>query len=257
MPSIREQLRCGLQSVILGFHTVDRVLQPGEDVHRHTIEAKPPNKKSSDLLWIKTTVWIVCIVGPLYGTAMGSYAWVDGHRSLSQQALQMLYSGIKLPILITTTVTLALPSYFVLSSLFGLREDFGEAVRAVVSAQAGLVIILASLTPLTLLFYVSNTADDSYPAAILFNALMFAVASISAQRLLAAWYAPLIKKNPRHRGMMFLWIFVFAFVGIQMGYVLRPFIGSPTNPTSFLRENPFENAYVRVFELLLEVVGAE
>ena len=84
---------------------------------------------------------------------------------------------------------------------------------------------------------------------------MFAVASIAAQRLLASWYAPLIKKNSRHQSMMVLWIFLFAFVGIQMGYVLRPFIGDPTSPTTFLRENPFENAYVRVWKLVLDVIG--
>lgn len=256
MRFIREQLRCGLQSVVQGFHTVDHVLRPGCDVLERGTEAKPQNKKSSDLLWIKTTVWIVCIVGPIYGIAMGSYAWIDGYRSFSQQTLQMFYSGLKMPLLITTTVALALPSFFVLNSLFGLREDFGEAVRAVVSAQAGLVIILASLTPLTVFFYASNTSSTAYSAAILFNALMFAVASISAQRLLASWYAPLIKKNSRHRSMMVVWIFVFAFVGIQMGYVLRPFIGNPTSPTSFLRENPFENAYIHVWELVLDVIGA-
>ena len=257
MRFIREQLRCGLQSVVQGFYTVDHVLRPGGDVDQREIESRPQKNNSSDLSWIQTTLWIVCVVGPIYGIAMGSYAWIDGHRSFSQQALQMLYSGLKLPLLITTTVALSLPSYFVLNSLFGLREDFGEAVRAVVSAQAGLVIILASLTPLTFFFYVSNTANSRYPTAILFNALMFTVASISAQRLLALWYAPLIKKNPRHRSMMVLWIFVFAFVGIQMGYVLRPFIGQPSNPTTFLRENPFENAYVRVWELVMDVVGAE
>ena len=255
MRFIREQLRCGLQSVVQGFHTVDHVLRPGCDVLERGIEEKPRHKKSNDLLWIKTTVWIVCIVGPIYGIAMGSYAWVDGHRSFSQQTLQMLYSGLKLPLLITTTVAFSFPSFFVLNSLFCLREDFGEAVRAVVSAQAGLVIILASLTPLTVFFYASNTASASYSGAILFNALMFAVASISAQRLLASWYAPLIKKNSRHRSMMVVWIFVFAFVGIQMGYVLRPFIGDPNSPTTFLRENPFENAYIRVWELVLDVVG--
>ena len=255
MQFIREQLRCGLQSVVQGFHTVDHVLRPGCDALERGTDAKPKHKKSSDLIWIKTTVWVVCIIGPIYEAAMGSYAWIDGHRSFSQQTLQMLYSGLKMPILITTTVALALPSFFVLNSLFGLREDFGEAVRAVVSAQAGLVIILASLTPLTVFFYASNTSSASYSSAILFNALMFAVASISAQRLLASWYEPLIKKNSRHRSMMVVWIFVFAFVGIQMGYVLRPFIGDPTSPTSFLRENPFENAYIRVWSLVLDVLG--
>ena len=255
MRSIIEQLRCGLQGVVQGFHTVDHVLRPGSDVYQRKIRTKQSHKRSNGTAWIKTTVWIVCIMGPIYGIAMGSYAWVDGHRSFEQQIFQMLYSGVKLPLLITTTVFLALPCFFVLNTLLGLREDFGEAVRAVVSAQAGLVIILASLTPLTLFFYVSNTAAPSYPKAILFNALMFAVASISAQRLLASWYAPLIKKNSRHQSMMVLWIFLFAFVGIQMGYVLRPFIGDPTSPTTFLRENPFENAYVRVWKLVLDVIG--
>jgi len=41
---------------------------------------------------------------------MGSYAWIDGYRSFSQQTLQMFYSGLKMPLLITTTVALALPS---------------------------------------------------------------------------------------------------------------------------------------------------
>lgn len=262
MRFIREQLRCGLQSVVQGFHTVDRVLRPGGDYEASTKAGEPPestenqHRRVDDIASMKTTAWIVCLVGPLYGIAMGSYAWVDGYRSFSAQTLQMLYSGLKLPLLITTTVIIGLPSFYVLNTLFGLREDFREAVRAVVFAQAGLVTILASLTPLTLFFYLSNTSTSSYSAAILFNAFMFAVASISAQRLLASWYEPLIKKNPRHRSMMAIWIFVYAFVGIQMGYVLRPFIGDPTSATTFLRENPFQNAYMRVFYLVQEVVGA-
>ena len=55
----------------------------------------------------------------------------------------------------------------------------------------------------------------------------------------------LIRQNPKHRWMVRVWIFVYAFVGIQMAYVLRPFIGSPSNTISFFREDPFENAYVR------------
>jgi len=101
MRPIKEQLRCGLQGVVQGFHTVDRVLRPGGDVHHRAIEPKPQPTKQADLQWIKTTIWIVCIVGPIYGIAMGSFAWIDGHRSISQQALQMFYSGLKMPLLIT------------------------------------------------------------------------------------------------------------------------------------------------------------
>jgi len=202
---------------------------------------------------LRVVALLVIVLGPIYGAAMGSYAWLDGHREFHQQILQMIYSGLKVPLLLGVTVTVSLPSIFVINSLTGLRDDFRASLSAIISAQAGLSIILVSLSPITVLFYVSNTASQAYPMAILFNALMFTVASIAAQRLLAKWYAPLIKKNPRHRSMMALWIFVYAFVGIQLGYVLRPFVGSPTKATTLLRENPFENAYVRVWNLCLEV----
>ena len=71
--------------------------------------------------------------------------------------------------------------FFVLNTLFGLRRDFAEALRALVAAQARLAIVLASLAPFTLLWYASAA---NYPAAIRFNALMFTVASFSGQRLL-------------------------------------------------------------------------
>ena len=89
--------------------------------------------------------------------------------------------------------------------------------------------------------------------AVLFNAAMFAVASISAQILLSAYYTKLVDRNARHRWMVRLWIVVYAFVGIQAGYVLRPFIGDPGLDPSFLRKDSFENAYVKVFSLICEV----
>ena len=83
---------------------------------------------------------------------------------------------------------------------------------------------------------------------------MFGAAAIMAQILLAIHFRPLIEKNHRHRWIMRIWIFIFAFVGIQAGYVLRPFIGSPDSPTDFLRQESFQNAYVKVWELVMQVV---
>ena len=166
----------------------------------------------------------------------------------------MIYSAMKVPMLLGITVTVSMPSIFVINSLFGLRDDFRASLSAIISAQAGLTIILASLSPLTVLFYVSNTATQAYSMAILFNALMFGVAAVTAQILLAIHFRPLIQKNARHRWIMRIWIFVYAFVGIQAGYVLRPFIGSPNAPTDFLRRESFQNAYVKVWELVQQVM---
>ena len=91
--------------------------------------------------------------------------------------------------------------------------------------------------------------------AILCNAAMFGLASISSQVLLCGYYEKLVQRNRRHLWMIWLWIFVYAFVGIQAGYVLRPFIGDPELPPTFLRKESFQNAYVKVFELVCHVVN--
>jgi len=183
----------------------------------------------------------ILVFGLAYGAVMGLFGGVLGER-----LLMVLYSALKVPLLLLATFLLGLPSFFVLNSLLGLRRDFAEAVRALMAAQAALAILLASLAPLTALWYASSA---NYSAATLFNAVMFAVASFGAQGLLRGYYAPLIARNPRHRWMLWTWLVLYAFVGIQMAWMLRPFVGDPDLPVQFFREARWENAYVQVFRI--------
>jgi hypothetical protein len=178
---------------------------------------------------------------------MGTFGGLTGDRPL-----QVLYSACKVPLLLLGTFLLSLPSFAVINTLFGLRRDLGEAIRAVVAAQAGVATVLASLAPFTLLWYVSAV---SYQVAILFNAAMFTIASLAGQRLLRRYYQPLIARNRRHRVLLRTWIVVYAFVGIQMGWMFRPFIGSPNTPVQFFREETWGNAYVIVARLLWQVIA--
>src|ERR1700722_2141462 len=160
---------------------------------------------------------MVLFGGALYGSVMGAFGGFTGDRPL-----QMIYSGAKVPLLLLLTGALAMPSFFVLNSLLGLRSDFAEVIGALSITQMAVAVILASLSPYTVLWYVS-TMD--YQEATLFNAAMFAIASIAAQWVLRRRYVPLIARNPRHRLMLWTWLALYAFVGIQLGWALRPFIG--------------------------------
>ena len=195
---------------------------------------------------VGTLVATICVFGLLYGGVMGAFGGVLGDR-----AWQVLYSAVKVPLLLLATFAISLPSFFVLNTLFGLRRDLGEAIRALVATQAGVAIVLASLAPLTALWYVSS---DDYQAAILFNALMFGIASLAAQLLLRGYYRPLVARNPKHRLLLWAWIVVYTFVGIQMGWMLRPFVGGPYTPVSFFREDTWGNAYVIVGRLFWQVL---
>ena len=55
----------------------------------------------------------------------------------------------------------------------------------------------------------------------------------------------------RHVRLVFrCWVVVFGLVGAQMGWVLRPFIGDPDIPASFLRPQAWDNAYVKLWQLV-------
>jgi len=213
--------------------------------------------RERDILPTRQVFLMLLVFGPIYGMAMGSYNWVVGNRSFVDQIPQMVYSAVKVPLLITVTLAVAIPSFFVINTLMGLRDDFRTSIRAIVSAQAGLTIILASLLPLTLFMYISlSHLSVSYQTAVLFNAAMFGLASVSAQLLLRRYYRSLVAKNPRHQAMVVMWIFVYAFVGIQAAYVLRPFIGNPDDPTTFFRRESFQNAYVKIWALVSEIANS-
>jgi hypothetical protein len=51
--------------------------------------------------------------------------------------------------------------------------------------------------------------------------------------------------------MLLAWAALYIFVGIQMGWMLRPFIGDPAAPVGFFRPEPFSNAYEVVARLLI------
>ena len=205
-----------------------------------------PGPSGGDRTWRRLAGSILAC-GLFYGAVMGSFGGISGGR-----ALMVAYSAVKVPLLLLATLLLSLPSFFVFHTLLGVRADFAEAVRGVLGSQAGLTIILASLAPITATWYASSS---DYRTAILFNATMFGLASLAAQVVLRRAYRPLIARNPVHRLLLIAWIIVYAFVGIQMGWVLRPFIGNPAQPVQFLRPDGWDNAYVVVARMIWEVVA--
>jgi hypothetical protein len=205
-------------------------------------------RRSRERLPVKTTLALVVVVyGVFYGGVMGTYGGVAGPR-----VWQVVYSAVKVPFLLLATFLISLPSFFVMNTLLGLRSDFAYVLRALLTTQAGLTVILSALAPFTAFWYVSGS---SYEPAILFNGAMFAVASVSAQWMLRRSYEPLILRNERHRWMLRAWLVIYVFVGIQMGWVLRPFIGNPLAPVQFFREGSWSNAYEAVFQMIWDVLS--
>ncbi len=187
-----------MNQLVVLFRQADNVLRRGSSL----APAQPRGWASS----LGNSVLLILAFGMFYGSLMGTYGGVGGER-----IWQVVYSGVKVPLLLMATFLLSLPSFFVLNTLLGLRGDFARVVASLLATQAGLTVILASLAPVTAFWYVSGSG---YQQAILFNGMMFAVASISAQWLLRREYRPLIGRHPAHRWMLRTWIVIYVFVGI-------------------------------------------
>ena len=177
---------------------------------------------------------------------MGSF----GGWSL-QRWPQIIYSAVKVPMLLGISFGLTMPGFVILNNLLGLRPDLRLAVRAVSNAQAGLAITLVGLAPFVGFFYASCN-DHSW--AILFNGMIFAIATVTGQVLLRRGYRGMIGRNPRHRFVMRTWPIVYGFIAIQMAWVLRPFVGEEGQTTSLFRQNAWGNAYVVIGNLIRESV---
>jgi hypothetical protein len=227
------------------MNSLTGLLQITSDVLRG--ETGSPQRAPAFAASWRTLIWVVIGFGMFYGGVMGTYGGFGGPRMW-----QVVYSAIKVPFLLFTTFLLSLPSFFVINTLLGLRGDFSRAIKALLATQAGLTIILSALAPYTAFWYVSGSR---YQPAILFNGAMFAVASVSAQWMLKRSYEPLVASNPKHRWMLRAWLIIYVFVGIQMGWVLRPFIGDPAAPVQFFREGSWSNAYEVVIQMTWDALN--
>ena len=202
----------------------------------------PERTRERPTWWIPTLILGCC---PIYGLAMGSFALESPDR-----LWMMVFAAIKAPLLLLATTTLCLPPFFVLNNLLGLRGDFREALQAILAGQAGVSVALASCAAFPVLWYLSV---DSYRAALLFNTAIFTAAACAGHLAMQRYYRLLIRRDPLHRVALRAWLGLYAFVGIQMGWTLRPFIGSPDMPVGFFRPEPFSNAYVVVWRLIFGI----
>lgn len=212
---------------------------------RDSVEEGPP-------LSLQKILLIGIAASSVHGFTMGLYAWLDrGGEGL----LQCLLSALKVPLLFLVTGIITLPSLLVFSQLLALPLRAAVVAREAAMLMALSSITLASLSPV-LAFFSLNTR--SYPFIVLLNVLFFTIAgSIGLARLArglqvslgepAAVSLPLTteaevepaegerppvaprpaaarRQANKGAALLRLWFVVFALVGCQSAWMLRPFV---------------------------------
>lgn len=198
---------------------------------------------------LKSKVISLCL---LAFVTVGIYGLIIGSSHCIAQALS---SGIKLPILFLLTIVICAPTLFIFNGLFGSKRSALQTLIFLFTGVAIMGIVLVGFAPVTLFFIITT---DSYQFFKLLNILFFSISGIIAVLFFNSIYGG-SSDDPGEGAFarsvfLKLWFVLFALVGTQLGWTLRPFFGSPDMDFQIVRELN-GNFYTDVFKSLGHIFG--
>lgn len=197
--------------------------------------------------------WVItCLVVIILGC--GVYGGVVGLWRGPQQAL---YTAIKMPLLIFLTCGANALLNGLLAQVLRTGLGFRQSALAILMSFTLAALILAALSPVALFILVNAPALASegqrlgHSVVLLTDVLFVAYAGIMANRRLLRLLIHTCATAVAARQVFWSWLVGNLFLGAQLAWVLRPFIGSPGLAVEFLRPDPLHGTfYSAVFRAL-------
>lgn len=227
---------------------------------------------------------VIMVLGVVYGLCMGVFALVNRD---DPEYLQVVASMVKVSALFFLTLLVTFPSLYVFNALVGSRLSVLSLARLLIASLGVNTAVLASFGPIVAFF---SLTTPSYPFMKLLNVAVFGLSGMlglvfllqTLHRLsivqpleaMPAEAAPTPEApvevvpsvlpsgaldrleghvvGPPVMSVFRCWMVVFALVGAQMAWVLRPFIGNPDQPFTWFRQRE-SNFFEAVWRTLSHV----
>lgn len=182
----------------------------------------------------------------VYGAIIGSYGG----------GLQIISSAIKLPALYLITLIICLPTLYFFDILFGSKLDFKQYVTMALTSVAVISVLLFSFAPVVLFFLISV---KGYNFFLLLTVLVMAITGCVGVRLFYKGMIDMVGQEAieqkMRRRLLQGWVVLYALVGSQLGWTLRPFVGTEGEPFQIFRPEIDGNFYAQVFRLIGSMLG--
>ena len=139
----------------------------------------------------------------------------------SRGGLQLLYSGVKLPLALLATMLLVVPAFHAIAAGLGRPLSFSGMIGLTLAAAGRGALVLVALSPLTWLCFDRGL---SYHPGVLLAVVCYGVAGLAALDMV------LRGVGFDARGLMIVGLFasVLLATGGQTAWMLRPFLGRPS-----------------------------
>ncbi|XCN72059.1 MAG: hypothetical protein Q3M24_17350 [Candidatus Electrothrix aestuarii] len=189
---------------------------------------------------------LIIIGGAIYGASLGIW----------RAPLQACFVAVKFPLLLLLTALGTALINGMLAQLLQAPIQFRQSLLAVLMSFALLAVMLASFTPLIgfLLWHLppmsSKGQMDTHRIFLLANVAVIAFSGTVANLQL---YYLLKQISGKSAGQILaVWLAMNLFLGAQLSWNLRPFVGTPALPVTFMRDDPFNGSFYEAVFLLVQ-----
>jgi len=194
---------------------------------------------------IAAQIFIIANFSFFYGLIMGSYnSW-----------MQALSSSAKLCCLLFLTLVICFPSFYIVQLVLGSKVKIKQLAIILLSGFLMTTTIMLAFAPIVLLFQLSG---DNYNFLKLLHVGVFVFSGFFGMRaVLDALRTSFAETGvyPKIGLNIFrLWVVIFAFVGIQLAWNLRPFVGYKDMPFELFRADTQGNFYSSIVKTIGEMV---
>lgn len=212
---------------------------------------------------LSTFVPLAIGLGATYGFFMGWYRvsirWGEG---LSDGYMQAFAAMVKVPALFILTLAVTFPSLYVFSALLGGRLTFHALMKLLIGTMVVSLAVAASFGPI-LAFFTLSTINYSF--IVVLNVVLLGISGFvgvgfltrALKKLAAPARVVIGPPEPieERLGSIFaVWTIIYGTVGVQMAWLLRPFIGHPDTPFAWFRPRS-DNFLVGLFGSLKNLLG--
>src|SRR5262245_13037035 len=188
-----------------------------------------------DPSWLLTCSATIVIGCALFGGVVGWWRAPE----------QAMWTAIKFPLLIFLTCGCNALLNGLLAQLLGAGLTIRQTSLLILMSFTIVALMLAALTPVAV-FVLANapplasaSRGTGHSLVLLMDVLFIAYAGVVANRRLLRLLRHLCPAPGAAQRVFWSWLAGNLFLGAQLSWILRPFIGSPNLAVQFLRDDPF------------------
>lgn len=202
------------------------------------------NQYSTSIIWGQ--ILLIAAFTFVYGLIMGSY----------NGTMQALTSGIKLWGLFLLTLTVCFPSFYIVQIVLGSKIGIKQLLVILLSGLVMVSTIMLAFGPIVIFFQLSG---GNYNFLQLLHVGILVFAGIFGMRIVLESLKNACENQqvyPKIGLTVFkVWVIIFAFVGLQLSWNMRPFLGHQDKPFELFRENTQGNVYSTLLGSLGSLMG--